>query len=82
MVDLTYLQDKMKTLYYEKDSKRGLYATFTWLVEEIGELADALLSQNREAIEEEIADVIAWTLSIANLVGINAESSLCKKYGC
>ena len=82
MVDLTYLQDKMKTFYYEKDSKRGLYATFTWLVEEIGELAEALLSQNREAIEEEIADVIAWTLSIANLVGINAESSLCKKYGC
>jgi NTP pyrophosphatase (non-canonical NTP hydrolase) len=82
MVDLTYLQDKMKTLYYEKDLKRGLYATFTWLVEEIGELAEALLSQNKEAIEEEIADVIAWTLSIANLVGIKAESSFCKKYCC
>jgi len=82
MVDLAYLQEKMKTLYYEKDSQRGIYATFAWLVEEIGELAEALLSQNKDAIEEEIADVIAWTLSIANLVGINAERSFCKKYNC
>ena len=82
MVELAYLQEKMKTLYYEKDSQRGIYATFAWLVEEVGELAEALLSQNKDAIEEEIADVIAWTLSIANLVGINAERSFCKKYNC
>lgn len=82
MVDLSFIQEKMKELYYEKDVQRGTYGTFTWLVEEIGELARALLSQEKNSIEEEIADVIAWTLSIANLTEIDAEKAICKKYGC
>lgn len=82
VVELLYIQNKMRELYYEKDHQRGLYATFAWLVEEVGELARALLSQNIEEIEEEIADVIAWTLSIANLIGVDVEKSLCQKYGC
>ncbi|AKA75029.1 nucleotide pyrophosphohydrolase [Saccharolobus solfataricus] len=79
-MELKELQSKMKEMYFEKDSQRGIYATFTWLVEEVGELAEALLSNNLDSIQEELADVIAWTVSIANLEGIDIEEALKKKY--
>jgi NTP pyrophosphatase (non-canonical NTP hydrolase) len=70
----------MKKLYYTKDVKRGIEKTFLKLVEETGELAEALLLKNREKISEEIIDVLAWTLSIANLIDINVEKEFSKKY--
>ncbi|MCS7099204.1 MAG: MazG nucleotide pyrophosphohydrolase domain-containing protein [Sulfolobales archaeon] len=73
-------QKLMKSMFYERDSSRGLYATFTWLVEEIGELAEAILNQDRERVEEEIADVIAWTLTQANLLEVEVEEAYKKKY--
>lgn len=79
-MELKYVQEKIKEMYFEKDKLRGTYGTFTWLVEEVGELAEALLSGNRDAIEEEIADVIAWTVSVANLLGVDVEEALRKKY--
>jgi NTP pyrophosphatase (non-canonical NTP hydrolase) len=66
--------------YYERDHSRGLYATFTWFVEEVGELAETLLKQDLKSMEEEIADVFAWLLSIANLAGIDVEKAFRKKY--
>lgn len=80
MLALRDIQKIMKSMFYERDSARGLYATFTWLVEEIGELAEAILNRNRESIEEEIADVIAWTISLANLLEIDVEEAFKKKY--
>jgi NTP pyrophosphatase (non-canonical NTP hydrolase) len=80
MVTLREAQDMMRVKYFERDSSRGIYATFTWLVEEIGELAEAILSGNKESIEEEIADVIAWALSLANLLGVDVERSFLRKY--
>ncbi|MFP3197763.1 MAG: MazG nucleotide pyrophosphohydrolase domain-containing protein [Sulfolobaceae archaeon] len=79
-MEIKYVQEKIKEMYFEKDKLRGTYGTFTWLVEEVGELAEALLSGNRDAIEEEIADVIAWTVSVANLLGVDVEEALRKKY--
>ena len=79
-MEVKYVQEKMKEMYFDKDKERGIYGTFTWLVEEVGELAEALLSGNKSAIEEELADVIAWSFSIANLVGIDVEEALRKKY--
>ena len=78
---ISCVQQFMKLEFYERDRQRGLYATFTWLVEEVGELAEAILSGDRDRIEEEIADVVAWTLSIANLLDIDVEKALEKKYG-
>ena len=74
------LQDSMKEEYLEADEERGLYRTFTWLVEEVGELAEALQRMDRDRIEEEIADVIAWTISLANMLGIDVEKALRNKY--
>ncbi|MBP1357132.1 MAG: nucleotide pyrophosphohydrolase [Sulfolobus sp.] len=79
-MEVRELQKKMQEMYYEKDKARGLFLTFTWFVEEVGELAEALLSDNNEAIEEELADVIAWAISIANLRQIDIETALKKKY--
>lgn len=70
----------MKDLYYDKDKERGTEKTFLRLVEEIGELSEAILLKNKEKITEEIIDVIAWTLSIANLVGINVNEVFFNKY--
>ncbi len=77
---LECMQKAMRSAYYERDSARGVYATFTWLVEEVGELAEALLKGDKKAVEEEIADVIAWTLSIANLAGVDAAEAFRRKY--
>ncbi len=74
-------QAAMRTAYYERDSRRGLLATFAWLVEEVGELSEALREGDPSRIEEELADVIAWATSIANLVGIDVERALKRKYG-
>jgi len=77
---LREVQELMMKYYFERDSARGLYATFTWFVEEVGELADALLSNDKDKIKEELADVLAWLASVANLVNIDMEESFIKKY--
>lgn len=75
------LAEAMRKAYLERDRDRGLYKTFAWLVEEVGELAEALRTSDVDKIGEEIADVIAWTVSIANLLGIDVEEALKSKYG-
>lgn len=80
-MELACAQNIIRREYFERDRARGLFATFAWLVEEVGELAEALLSGDKERIEEEVADVIAWTLSVANLVGVDVEKALRRKYG-
>jgi NTP pyrophosphatase (non-canonical NTP hydrolase) len=73
-------QELIKDRFLERDSARGLFATFTWFSEEVGELAEALLKMDHELIEEEVADVLAWLLSIANLVNIDVEEAFMRKY--
>jgi len=51
-----------------------------WFIEEVGELARAIKSGNRDNIEEEIADVAAWLVSLANLLEIDFEEAVLKKY--
>ncbi len=80
MVELRCLQEAMRKAYYERDRARGLYATFTWFVEEVGELAEALLKGDEDSLREELADVLAWLLSVANLLGIDMEEAFLGKY--
>lgn len=79
-MDIKTAQRFIKQTYYERDSSRGIYSTFTWFVEEVGELAEALIEMDKKALEEEIADVFAWLLSVANLVGVDLEEAFKKKY--
>ncbi|MFX1375001.1 MAG: MazG nucleotide pyrophosphohydrolase domain-containing protein [Promethearchaeota archaeon] len=79
---ISEFQKLIKDLYFEQDYKRGRSNTFIWLIEEIGELANILKNQeiDNERTSEEIADIIAWTVSLANLLGVDLESALLKKY--
>lgn len=65
---------------YEKtDRERGVPKTFLWFMEEVGELATALASADKENQEEEFADVLAWLCTLANISDIDLERAL-KKY--
>jgi len=71
-----YISDR-----YEKvDRQRGTPKTFLWLIEEIGELATALNSDDRANLEEEFADVIAWLCTLANINDIDLTAAIARKY--
>ncbi|XZE36994.1 MazG nucleotide pyrophosphohydrolase domain-containing protein [Pirellulaceae bacterium SH501] len=81
-ISLRDFQSLIRTMYYEKDAERGVSGTFMWLMEEMGELASALRANNdRDNLEEEFADVIAWLTTIANVADIDLAQALAKKYG-
>ncbi len=79
---ITEFQSLIKDLYFRQDYIRGINATFIWLIEEIGELANIIHNPiiDREKASEELADIIAWTSSLANLLDIDLEDALLKKY--
>jgi NTP pyrophosphatase (non-canonical NTP hydrolase) len=70
----------MKRLYFHRDSERGVKGTYDWLVNELGELGEALEGKDKEAVEKEFADVIAWLASLANISGIDLEIAAVNKY--
>lgn len=73
-------QGLMRELYYARDSERGPEKTLLWLVEEVGELSEALRKRDQEAIMEELADITAWTASLANILDVDLEEALKVKY--
>jgi len=81
MPDLRAFQERIRELYGARDEARGLYPTFAWLVEEVGELSRALRRDDRKNLELEFADVAAWLVSVANLAGIDVASCLDALYG-
>lgn len=84
MVSIREFQGKMRRLYYHRDIKRGVEATFKWLREEMDELGDAMQRGTTNDIAEEFADVIAWVFSLANILEIDLEGAALGKYddGC
>src|SRR3954465_6834236 len=75
------LQRRIRELYGAKDEARGDAATFLWLTEEFGELATALRSGTPEELALEMADVLAWLATLANIRGIDLEAAVRRKYG-
>ena len=78
---LSALQAIILQMYGEKDAARGDAATFLWLTEEFGELATALRSGSDEELALEMADVLAWLATLANIRGIDLEAAVARKYG-
>lgn len=70
----------MHRLYFHRDSKRGTVGTYNWLVDEVKELGEALESNDKKALEDEFADVIAWLASLANISNIDLEKAALNKY--
>jgi len=79
-MELREFQEMIKEIYFHKDSKRGVEKTFLWFVEEVGELSEAIRKGDRGAMEEEFADVLAWLASLANLLDVDLEEVVKKKY--
>jgi len=52
-----------------------------WLSEEVGELAGALRGGTKEEMTLEFADVLAWLATIANVVDVDLEEAVRRKYG-
>lgn len=72
---LREFQQHIEAIYGIRDRQRGTDGTFRWLVEEVGELARALRDGDRAAAALEIADVLAWTVSVASLCGVDVEEA-------
>ena len=70
-------QKQIEAIYYTRDAARGVPLTFTWFVEEVGELAKEIRKQPHdiERLREEFADVFAWLVTLASLLGIDLEDA-------
>jgi NTP pyrophosphatase (non-canonical NTP hydrolase) len=80
-MELSDLQSRMRSTYLERDAGRGVDATFRWLTEEVGELARAIRTGDRENLTHEFGDVLAWTASLANLLEVDLEQAAARYAG-
>jgi NTP pyrophosphatase (non-canonical NTP hydrolase) len=84
-VDLSRLtiRDFQKVIaerYEKTDRARGTPKTFLWFIEEVGELATALNSDDRANLREEFADVLAWLCTLANINDVDLAEAVGQKY--
>jgi NTP pyrophosphatase (non-canonical NTP hydrolase) len=77
-MEISEFQRMIGEIYMHRDAARGIEKTMLWIVEEVGELAEAV--RKGKNVGEEIADVFAWLVSLANLCGIDLEKESLKKY--
>lgn len=77
-MEMKEFQRIMDEIYGERDKRGGIERAFMWIVEEIGELVRAYRRSDREEIENELADIVAWIFSLANLLEIDIEKSISK----
>ncbi len=83
-MDIRAFQKRIEEIYFERDSARGLAGTHMWFCEEVGELTRALRRDQRDELEGEFADVLAWLATLASMAGIDLEKAATAKYerGC
>jgi NTP pyrophosphatase (non-canonical NTP hydrolase) len=74
-------QKLIEEIYFERDASRGIGLTFTWFVEEVGELARQIVRPESGNLAEEFADVFAWLATLASIRGIDLETAAQAKYG-
>jgi NTP pyrophosphatase (non-canonical NTP hydrolase) len=79
-VEIHEFQDSIRQIYFTRDAKRGADKTFLWFLEEVGELTRSYRRGEGENIGKEMADVMAWLASMANLLGVDLEQEISKKY--
>ncbi len=76
---ISEFQQLISQKYEKRDRQRGIPATFMWFIEEVGELATALVSEDKKNKEQEFADVFAWLCTLANISDVDLENA-CAKY--
>ncbi len=82
-MDLIHFQGLMRETYGSRDRNRGTAASVAWLVEELGELAQAVRKGTPADQLHELGDVLAWLASIADQLGLSlAEAAQRYANGC
>ena len=82
-MELDAFQRLMASTYGERDRARGLPSSVAWLVEEVGELAQAVRKGDRDAQLHEVGDVLAWLASITDQLGLSlSEAAARYSAGC
>ena len=84
-MEIAQFQQLIRDRYFATDAARGPAATFLWLTEEFGELAEALGKRERgedvqDQLEGEFADVLAWLATLANITEVDLETAIRRKY--
>jgi len=81
-MEIHEFQEIMRSLYFQRDSDRGVEGTYNWLIDEVEELGQELhrTPLDEEAMGKEFADVIAWLSSLANIMEIDLEKVALNKY--
>lgn len=79
-MEIKEFQNLIRELYIARDAKRGADKTFLWFLEEVGELTRAYRRGEKGNLGKEMADVFAWLASMANLLSVDLESEVLKKY--
>jgi len=72
------VQQLMEEQFGAMDRARGMAASVAWLCEEVGELAQAVRKGTPEQQLHELGDVIAWTASIANQLGLSLDDAMAR----
>lgn len=80
-VTLAQTQSIIRSLYGNKDRERGLQGCFLWFLEEVGELAAAIRTGRPNEIAIELADVLAWLATLANVAQVDLGQVFYRKYG-
>ena len=74
-MELSAFQDVIARTYGERDHARGLPASVAWLVEEVGELAQAIRKGTPAEQLHELSDALAWLASLAGQLGLTLEDA-------
>lgn len=80
-MELGDFQRLMAATYGDRDDARGLAASIAWLVEEVGELAQAVRKGDEAAQLHEVGDVLAWLASITGQLGLSLEDAAARYAG-
>ena len=78
---LRSFQELIEATYGEKDTARGIPATYMWFVEEVGELGRAIRKGDPHNLREEVSDVLAWLTTLASLTGVDLEDAASRYSG-
>jgi len=74
------LQADIAARFAEGDKRSGAPFLMMVLMEEVGELAEAIRRGDRESASAEVADVAFMALSIANVLDVDVESAVRAKF--
>ena len=80
-MEIAAFQQLMRATYGERDRARGTATSLAWLLEEAGELAQAIRKGTEAEQLHELGDVLAWLASLADQLGLSLEDAAARYAG-